>query len=161
MNPFKASKIGIHMWLRNLTGYTYGYVPSGSMEPTLTRGDLIVAQTKPLYNHLDVVLLKDPEDPYNFVVKRIIAVGGDVIWAGKGKITRNSVILEEPYIKEPIKYYLPEIWLKDDQVFVLGDNRNNSDDCHFTYAGLPQELILGKVRWAFRVKSFWRWRAVK
>jgi signal peptidase I len=94
----------------------------------------------------------------NDFVKRIIGVPGDSIAIGDGTVTRNGVALREPYENEPPNYDLairnydiyvngspldrhkagvppPALWQRPDRIprdfyFVLGDNRNYSDDSH-------------------------------
>lgn len=91
-------------------------------------------------------------------VKRIIGVPGDAIRISDGSVSRNGTPLREPYENEPPNYDLairnyeiyvnglpldrrkadvppPQLWQRPDRIprgfyFVLGDNRNYSDDSH-------------------------------
>ena len=107
-----------------------------SMQDTLYTGDRLVVLGSLLsgFEAGDVVVVND----YNAelsetIVKRIIAVGGqtvDIDFAS-GVVYVDGEALEEPYIKEPT--YTTEgtefpLTLAEDEVFIMGDNRNHSTD---------------------------------
>ncbi|MCC6797980.1 MAG: signal peptidase I [Candidatus Hydrogenedentes bacterium] len=109
-------------------GMMFFRVPSQSMEPTLAPGDFIVTLPQQAYRRGDIVVLKDPLHKDEFIVKRIAAVGGDIVEAGLGYLTINGKYASEPYLREPISYVLDAITVPGGEVLVLGDNRNESDD---------------------------------
>ena len=129
-------------------------VPTGSMENTIMPGDRIVAFrlsylfTDPEQG--DVVVFHYPDDPTGetLYVKRIIGVPGDTIEINKGRVYINDSRqpLVESYLKEkPVgdfgPYHVPE-----DSYFMMGDNRNGSNDARFwdtTY--VERDKLLGKV----------------
>ena len=111
-------------------------VSGPSMQDTLYTGDRLVVLGSLLsgFEAGDVVVAND----YNAelsetIVKRIIAVGGqtvDIDFAS-GVVYVDGEALEEPYIKEPT--YTTEgtefpLTLAEDEVFIMGDNRNHSTD---------------------------------
>jgi signal peptidase I len=103
-------------------------VPSKSMEPTLLPGDFIFAVPKNVYDRGDIVVLRDPTAPGNFIVKRIVGMPGDTVSIDSGYVSINAKYASEPYISEPINYILDPVTVPDGDVFILGDNRNESED---------------------------------
>ena len=109
-------------------GMRFFRVPSDSMIPTLMSGDFIVTLPQQTYHRGDIVVLADPLMPGGYLVKRIVAVGGDTVDIGLGYLSVNGRYASEPYIREPINYALDSISVPENEVLVLGDNRNESDD---------------------------------
>ena len=144
-------------------------VPSRSMEPTLYPDDHIVTVGEPTYKRGDVVVIVDPTDAEAFLVKRIVGVGGDHIKIDGGALFIDGAYASEPYIKEPIKYDFPQhkpfqkvapYTVPKGDVFVLGDNRNLSDDSSkWTHPSIPVQKIIGKVQYIYL--PFSRIRAVR
>lgn len=88
------------------------------------------------------------------IVKRVIAVGGQTVDIDYSTSTVyvDGAVLEEPYLWEemylPFDYYMQETHFEvpEGEVFVMGDNRNNSTDSrHALLGSVPESHILGKV----------------
>ncbi len=102
----------------------------------------------------------DPYKKENVLIKRLIGVGGDTIEVKKDasdvlRVWRNGQPLNEPYIKEPMlvnggeQFALSEkLTLKPDELFVMGDNRNNSNDSRY-WGPLKRNRVIGKAMFVF------------
>ncbi|XID96232.1 signal peptidase I [Paenibacillaceae bacterium WGS1546] len=83
----------------------------------------------------------------SFYVKRVIGKPGDLLEIRNGVLYRNEERIEEPYIKEEMNAYVGGIWqVPEDHVFVMGDNRNHSDDSR-SIGFIPLDHVLGKKVW--------------
>ena len=117
------------------------------------RGDIIVFRP-PMYPDAPfwqrLFGLPDFDDKYEDYIKRIIGLPGETVRIANGAVYINDVPLKEPYITTPPDY--SNVWaVPEGQLFVLGDNRNNSADSH-AWGFLPEENVLGKalvVYWPF------------
>eukprot|EP00184_Porphyridium_aerugineum_P006464 CAMPEP_0184695536 /NCGR_PEP_ID=MMETSP0313-20130426/3145_1 /TAXON_ID=2792 /ORGANISM="Porphyridium aerugineum, Strain SAG 1380-2" /LENGTH=250 /DNA_ID=CAMNT_0027154017 /DNA_START=211 /DNA_END=963 /DNA_ORIENTATION=+ len=131
------------------------YIPSLSMFPTFEVGDQLAVEkvsrlVRP-YERGDVVVFKPPpslvERGYlksDAFIKRIVAVGGDKVSIQNGKLVVNGTPVDEPYIAESPLYDWGPQTVPEDQVMVLGDNRNNSYDSHL-WGFLPRDNIIGRA----------------
>ena len=126
-----------------------------SMKPTLQDGEFV------LVNRLsyrfgepqrgDIIVFHFPPDPSSQdLIKRIIGLSGDHIVVAKGVVSVNGQPLSEPYIAAP-PLYNGEWLVPAGDLFVLGDNRNDSSDSH-SWGMLPKNEIVGKalfIYWPF------------
>ena len=130
------------------------YIPSGSMLPTLYIRDHLLVN-KFIYRfsepkHGDIVVFKSPPGVSNDgqerdFIKRLMGVPGDVIQVKKGGVYRNGKRLKEPYLLEPqIMYEMPPVKVPVGRLFVMGDNRNSSNDSH-VWGTLDRNRVLGKA----------------
>jgi signal peptidase I len=140
-------------------------VSQQSMTDTLQDGNMVIISRLPYRpGHGDVVLFTKYGWPrsfnhdtgqYNPMVKRIIGIEGDDITYDEenGRIIRNGIILDEPYISEPMRRWgaitqaMPyPFTVPEGFVFVAGDNRNNSHDSRAADIGfVDNRSILGPV----------------
>lgn len=118
-----------------------------SMLPTLKAGEFLLVN-KLAYKLSevtggDIVVFHFPQDPREDYIKRVIGVPGDVITVQNNKVYVNNRPLTEPYISAPPQY--TGTWtVPDGQLFVLGDNRNQSSDSH-SWGFVPNENVVGKA----------------
>ena len=140
-------------------------VPTGSMRPTIQEHDRILG-TKFHYwlwapERGDVVVFRTPPDVRALqadggserLLKRIVAVAGDVVEVKGGALWVNGVRQEEPYLEDSPDYRMPRVRVPEGHVFVLGDNRNNSLDGH-VWGFLPEKALL-----AHAIVRYWPpWR---
>jgi signal peptidase I len=128
-------------------------VPTGSMIPTIQLNDRfiiekLVGMTK--FQEGDVVVFYPPipgKEGERFV-KRLIGLPGDTIEIKEGALYRNGQKVDEPYIKEPMRYKFGPVTIPENKYFFLGDNRNDSLDAHTNDWSTPfvdKKDIIGKV----------------
>jgi signal peptidase I len=124
---------------------------SDAMAPTIRAGDTVVANRSAYVNaepkRGDIVLYKIPDiDIERVSFSRVVAVGGDTIRVEDGNLYVNDMeqSVDEAYIREPMKYTLEKTTVPEDHVYILGDNRNDSNDSH-RFGPLPLEDLVGKV----------------
>jgi signal peptidase I len=121
------------------------------METTLPDGSYLLAD-RLAYQHKDpqrgdIVIFSFPLDPDQDLIKRVIGLPGESIAVKEGTVTVNGTPLNEPYSTAPALY--DGTWVvPEGQLFVLGDNRNDSKDSH-QWGFLPHENIIGKVVWIY------------
>ena len=118
-----------------------------SMNPTLQDGEYILVNRlaykigHPIRG--DIIVFSFPMDPKQDLIKRVIGLPGESIFVQDGKVMINGVPLEEPYIAAPPIYN--GTWeVPKGQLFVLGDNRNESKDSH-EWGLLPLENVVGRA----------------
>ncbi len=101
-------------------------------------------------NRGDVIVFKPPRNPDDDYVKRVIGLPGEKVQVIKGQVFVNDELLEETFQPTPGSYSMSSpVTVPEGQVFVLGDNRNNSNDSH-NWGPLPMENIVGRA-WV----SYW------
>lgn len=127
-------------------------VDGSSMVPTLNNGQFVMVNR--LAYHLgdfttgevkrgDVVVFQYPRDPEQEYIKRIIALPGDNVEITGGHVFVNGQQLIEPYIAADARsegdWFVPA-----GHIFVLGDNRNNSQDSR-SFGYVSMENVIGKA----------------
>ena len=122
-------------------------VDGTSMEPTLHNGEFIIVNKLSYrlgeFSRGDVVVFHLPRDPQQEYIKRVIGLPGDVVEVRNGQVHINGEPIDEPYIAARPNY--PGTWIvPQGNVFVLGDNRNNSSDSH-TWGTVPVDYVVGKA----------------
>ena len=127
-------------------------VPTSSMEPTFIPGDKLISIHKSSYARGDVIVLDDPNEEGAYLLKRLVALEGDTISISTEGVRINNVLIQEPYIKEPIIYRYSPYTLPKGKVFVLGDNRNESSDSHL-WGSVPVNTIIGQVQYIYAPKD--------
>jgi signal peptidase I len=163
MRAFASSfipAIVFFLWVRSFVVEPF-YIPSISMYPTLTVNDQIavekfskLAGAKPRRG--DLVVFSPPKGfyeargvvgkaPRTTLIKRVVAVAGDMVGVDQnGALLINGKAEYEPYAREPIRYPLAPTVVPAGCVYVLGDNRNVSDDSH-VWGPLPIQNVIGKA----------------
>jgi len=136
-------------------------MPGISMENTLFDGDPIIIN-KLSYRfsepkRFDVIVFKQTGREHSYYnVKRIIALPGETIQIKSGIIYINGEPIDDIVNVEDMKNYglaNEPLTLEENEYFVLGDNRNNSEDSRFASVGMiRREEIIGKA--FIRLKPF-------
>ena len=136
--------------LRAGRGMRFFLVPSSSMAPTLLPRDYLVTMKEKEYHRGDIVVLDDPEQEGGYLVKRIVGIGGDTIAVQGGALILDGKYASEPYLSEPMAGDIDDpIPVADGEVFVMGDNRNMSEDSRRWKHSVPSDTIVGKVRYIY------------
>ena len=129
------------------------HVSGDSMKNTLNHGDQLIVD-KLTYRFQDPVRYDIIVFPYQyeentFYIKRIIGLPGETVQIADGEIFINGEVLMESYGREVIQdpgTAAEPIRLGEDEYFVLGDNRNNSEDSRYANIGnVKKEYIIGKA----------------
>lgn len=122
-------------------------VESISMEPNLREGEFVVVNRLAYQwnqpQRGDIIVFRFPGDLEKRYIKRVIGLEGDAILIESGKVYVNGELLSEPYISIP-PVYSGDWNVGLEEVFVLGDNRNNSNDSK-NWGALSTEAIIGKA----------------
>jgi len=92
----------------------------------------------------DVIVFHPPTNQRVDYIKRIIAGPGDTVEIKGGVVYVNDVTISEPYIRAHPSYTVSQKRIPENEYFVLGDNRNNSNDSHTGWT-VEREDIIGKV----------------
>jgi signal peptidase I len=148
------------------------FIPSGSMEPTLDPGDRVLVQ-KVVYgpDRGDVIVFSDPQGrpgpdrgiiggfvhwlsstlgierpEHEDFIKRVIGLPGETVELRDGRLFVEGVRIHEPYLKGAVdtRDYGP-VRVPEDSLFVLGDNRLNSNDSRFGLGFVPVDKVLGSA----------------
>lgn len=124
-----------------------------SMNPTLRDGEFV------LVNRLayrvgemergDIIVFRSISSKMD-LIKRIVGLPGDEVMISNRQVFVNNQLINEPYIAEAPNYQ-GQWRVPEGQLFVLGDNRNDSSDSH-QWGLLPLDHIIGKavlIYWPF------------
>jgi len=117
-----------------------------SMRPTLQDGEYVLVNRLAFITGLpdrgDIIVFQSPLNKQD-LIKRVIGLPGETIRIFDGQVIVDGQTLTEPYIAAaPV--YNGEWRVPVDQLFVLGDNRNDSSDSH-AWGLLPAENVIGKA----------------
>ena len=149
------------------------FIPSESMVPTLLVGDRVLVN-KLVYDvgdpqRGDVIVFENPSlveedrnvlqvvwdwlvegfgfsaDPTRDFIKRVVGVPGDSVEMKNGRVYVNGEQVAEPYISNRGAQDFPPTQVEPDHVFVMGDNRPNSQDSRSALGQIPIDKIVGKA----------------
>lgn len=149
------------------------YIPSLSMAPTLEVGDRVLVR-KILYEPArgDVIVFENPNpltepdrpwysDAWHWVIeglgfstspdrdfiKRVIGLPGETVEMRDGKVLIDGRALEEPYLDglPPDTRAFAPVTVPEGELFVMGDNRLNSNDSRFGLGSVPIDKVVGKA----------------
>jgi signal peptidase I len=151
------------------------YIPSGSMEHTLNIGDRVLVNKVVYHIHPprrgDVIVFGDPHplpqehrnpvsafvhwltdglgvsrDPNKDFIKRVIGLPGETVEMNRGVVYIDGKALDEHYLGPATSTgnFGPER-VKADHLFVMGDNRGDSNDSRGTLGEIPMENVIGRA----------------
>jgi signal peptidase I len=155
-------------------------IPTGSMENNLLIGDHLLVNkfvfgptatgleraVLPMHDirRGEIIVFKYPDEPERDFIKRVIGLPGDVIELKSKKVYVNSQALDEPYVhfltpaavgsevtSADVRENYGPVTVPPDQYFVMGDNRDNSQDSRY-WGYLPRHYVKGKalmIYWSY------------
>jgi signal peptidase I len=122
-------------------------VRADSMQPTLRSGDEVLVDRLSLAlrsPHRGEIVVANA--PVGLVVKRVAAVGGDTVGIEDGVLVVNGHAEQEGYVDYASidgSYFGP-VRVAPGAVFLLGDNRGNSEDSR-DFGAVPEDDVVGRV----------------
>lgn len=129
-------------------------VDGPSMMPTLNHGERLLVD-KISYRFAEpsrgeIVVFKYPANPSEHFIKRVVGLPGDEVEVANGIVKVNGKVVEEDYISAPPRQGFSPKVVPEGHYFVLGDNRNNSQDSRDSRVGfVPEELLVGRAIWRY------------
>jgi len=135
-------------------------IPSSTMEPALLVGDRLIADMRSYKSQKpqrgDIIIFEYPKDPSKYFIKRVIGLEGEKVEIVNNKIYINDKLLDDSwgyFTKDypALDTYGPVVVPKD-SLFVLGDNRNNSQDSRF-FGFVNVEKVRGKALYLYWSKD--------
>ena len=127
-------------------------VPTGSMENTIMSNDRVIAfRLSYLFNdpsRFDIIVFRNPDNPDLLYIKRIIGMPGETIMITGGNvyIDGEELVEDAQFIKEEFFGTFGPFTAGDGEFFVLGDNRNRSEDSRaWDNPFVPEDLIVGRA----------------
>ena len=151
------------------------FIPSSSMEPTLDVGDRVLVNKVVYRLHPprrgDVIVFEDPHpspepgrnplsalaqwvveglgastSPHKDFIKRVIGLPGETIEIRRGRVLIDGKRIREPYLNDlkDLRDFGPHR-VPAGSLFVMGDNRNNSNDSRGTLGDIPGDKIVGQA----------------
>jgi signal peptidase I len=155
-------------------------IPTGSMEnnlligdhllvnkfvfgPTVSRAERALLPIRDI-RRSDVVVFKYPDEPERDFIKRVIGLPGETLELRNKKVYINGQPLDEPYVHflEPasasqevtsfdVRERYGPVRVPEGQYFVMGDNRDNSQDSRY-WGFLPRHYLKGRasmIYWSY------------
>jgi signal peptidase I len=104
--------------------------------------------------HGDVVVFEPPNRPGEDYVKRIVGLPGETVEVKDGKVYVNGTVLDESFRPKTPAYTVAPVTVPEDHVYVLGDNRNNSNDSH-NWGVLPIDNVVGRAWVSYWPPDLW------
>lgn len=119
-----------------------------SMEPHISSGEYVLINTM-AYRFAtpqrgDIVAFHHDGDTPEVYIKRVIALPGDRVRIDAGVVYLNGTRLEERYVRYPDRRSVAELVVPPNTVYVLGDNRANSEDSR-VFGPVANDALIGRA----------------
>ncbi|MCC6615162.1 MAG: signal peptidase I [Anaerolineae bacterium] len=148
--------------LVNLATTRY-FIDGPSMQPSFYTGQYVLVSRVPYLvgepQRGDIVVFNTPGARYDdpSLIKRLIGLPGETVTIRDGQVFVDGIILDEPYIKEECQQNRcrdAEWALGADEFFLMGDNRNNSNDSRY-FGPVPRSNLVGEALVRYWPPSDW------
>lgn len=124
-------------------------VDGDSMKNTLKNGDILLLYKLSSINRFDIIVLDEEKDNEK-IIKRVIGMPGETVAIKKDKIYINDKVIDDEYAYGETSDY-NKVTLRDNEYFILGDNRLISKDSRY-FGPIKENEIKGKI--VFRLFPF-------
>ena len=118
------------------------------MEPHVVSGEYVLINTvayrlgQPARG--DIVAFRHERSAPSVYLKRVIGLPGDAVNVARGVVVVNGTALREPYVRFADRRSFPKVIVPQHRLYVLGDNRANSDDSRF-WGFVDEDQVIGKA----------------
>ena len=134
-------------------------VDGTSMEPSLHNSQYVLVNKQAYLFQPpargDVIVFSWPIDTTKDLIKRVIGLPGDTIVTTSSTVQVDGVVLQEPYVKVPFNLEGRQWTVPPNDYFVMGDNRQFSDDSR-DWGFVPKSYIIGKAVMVYWPISNWQ-----
>ncbi|MGA2760349.1 MAG: signal peptidase I [Candidatus Cybelea sp.] len=123
-------------------------VSGRSMEPLIHSGEYVLINTFAFRfgapRRGEVVAFRHEGDAREVFIKRVIGLPGDRIRIDRGRVYVSGTEQDEPYVQDPDDRSVPELVVPPSSVYVLGDNRANSEDSR-SFGPVSDDRLIGRA----------------
>jgi len=123
-------------------------VDGESMEPSLYEDQRLIVELVSYHFEQpargDIIVLNLPDHQDGPLIKRVVGLPGEVVEIRDGRVYINGVPLGEPYLDERTPGIMPPRLVPEEHVFVLGDNRDSSNDSRY-FGMVPYTQVIGRA----------------
>jgi signal peptidase I len=119
-----------------------------SMEPYIRSGEYVLINTFAYRigtpHRGEIVAFRHEGDARAVFIKRVIGLPGDRIWIDHGRVYVNGTRLDEPYVRYADGRSFAQVVVPPSSVYVLGDNRAQSEDSRF-FGPVSDDRLIGRA----------------
>jgi signal peptidase I len=119
-----------------------------SMAPHINSGEYVLINTVAyrfgVPNRGDIIAFRHDGDTPEVYIKRVVGIPGDRVRVDRGSVYVNGARLDEPYVRYQDGRSFPETTIQPGSLYVLGDNRANSEDSRF-FGPVAQDHVIGRA----------------
>ncbi len=123
-------------------------VEGQSMEPNLHDNQRLIIEKISYHIHPpqrgDIIVLRLPHRHSDPLIKRVVGLPGETVEVRDGRVYINGQLLDEPYLDQNTYPGMPSRVVPENEVFVLGDNRGQSNDSRM-FGFVPFSDIVGRA----------------